>query len=67
MIQTSESKKPRKTIAVARKRALLASGRTYSDLARLANVSYSMVDKWVNDRRTSAECQRAFESLTGPR
>jgi len=59
------SKEARRALATQRKSALVASGRTYSDLARLANVSYSMAEKWMNARRTSSECQRAWDTLTG--
>lgn len=58
------SKRLRRTVARYRKAALVASGHVYSDLARLADVSYSMVDKWMNVRRNSKECERAFQSLT---
>lgn len=58
------SKAARKKLATARKAALVASGHVYSDLARVADVSYSMADKWMNARRTSRECQRAFDLLT---
>jgi hypothetical protein len=58
------SKAASKRTADERKAALVASGRVYGDLARLANVSYSMADKWMNARRTSQECQRAFDTLT---
>lgn len=65
MAQTIRLSKAAQTkLAKQRKGALAASGRTYADLARLADVSYSMVDKWMNARRTSKECQRAFEALT---
>ena len=47
-----------------RKAKLTSSGHVYKDLARLADVSYSMVWKWMNGERVSAPCQRAFEILT---
>jgi hypothetical protein len=58
------SKVSRKRATDARKAALVASGHVYRDLARLADVSYSMAWKWMNLRRTSADCQRAFDVLT---
>jgi hypothetical protein len=51
-------------LAIRRKAALMASGRTYADLARLAGLSYSMVDKWMNARRASRTIQNAFNTLT---
>jgi len=47
-----------------RKRKLAASNHVYSDLARLADVSYSMAYKWMNGERESKDCQRAFDVLT---
>jgi hypothetical protein len=64
---TRLSKAARKRIADERKAALIARRHTYSDLARLADVTYSMVDKWMNARRTSKVCQRAFDTLTAAR
>jgi transposase len=61
---TRQSKAARKRNADERKAALVASGHVYKDLARLANVSYSMVDKWMNGLRSSKDCARAFETLT---
>ena len=58
------SKAARRRIADSRKTALVASGHNYSDLAALAKVTYSMADKWMNARRTSEGCQRAFDTLT---
>jgi transcriptional regulator with XRE-family HTH domain len=46
--------------AAGRKATLLASGHNYRDLVRLAKVSYSMADKWMNARRTSSECERGL-------
>jgi len=54
--------RPRKV--KSRKRALLRSGHTYSDLARLAGVSYSMAWKYMNGERISSPCERAFNTLT---
>jgi len=59
------SKRERRELSTARKAALVASGNVYNDLARVADVSYSMVYKWMNAERTSAACDRAFEMLTG--
>jgi len=50
-----------------RKGKLTASGHGYSDLARLANVSYSMAYKWMNGERESAKIERAFIALTNGR
>ena len=47
-----------------RKRQLVESGHVYGDLARLARVSYSMAYKWMNGKRNSQKCQRAFDVLT---
>jgi hypothetical protein len=47
-----------------RKRQLVASKHVYGDLARLARVSYSMAYKWMNGKRKSQKCQRAFDVLT---
>lgn len=62
--KTRLSKVATKKLADERKATLIDSGHVYGDLARLANVSYSMADKWMNARRTSQECQRAFDTLT---
>lgn len=59
-----QSKTAKKRLATARKDALVASGHNYRDLARLADVSYSMAEKWMNLRRASRDCQSAFDSLT---
>ena len=59
------TKVARKALADYRKRILTANGHVYTDLARVADVSYSMADKWMNARRTSKDCQGAFELLTG--
>lgn len=59
------SKKARAALKAYRKDALVAAGHKYGDLARVANVTYSMAEKWMNARRTSKECQRAFGILTG--
>lgn len=59
------SKKHRKALAAYRKGAMVAGGHTYADLARLAAVTYSMADKWMNARRDSERCSRAFRTLTG--
>lgn len=65
MSQTARiGKAARKRTAAHRKEALVASGHVYKDLARLADVSYSMVDKWMNGLRASKDCARAFETLT---
>lgn len=58
------SKKERLRTARDRKLLLRRSGGTFVDLARLASVSYSMAEKWMNVRRNSAACQRAFDKLT---
>lgn len=63
MSKAGRKKLTSKKLASSRKAALVASGHVYGDLARAANVSYSMVDKWMNGRRTSQECQRAFDLL----
>ena len=59
------TKAARQALADYRKRTLAATRHVYSDLARVADVSYSMADKWMNARRTSRNCQGAFELLTG--
>jgi hypothetical protein len=59
------SKAARKRVADYRKAALVASAHVYNDLARLADVSYSMADKYMNGRRASRDCDAAFETLTG--
>jgi hypothetical protein len=59
------SKAARKRLAAYRKETLSAADRVYGDLARVADVSYSMADKWMNARRTSKDCERAFVALTG--
>ena len=46
-----------------RKAALRRAGHTYGDLARLADVTYSMAWKWMNDERVSGDCERAYETL----
>jgi hypothetical protein len=48
-----------------RKQKLSASGHVYGDLARLADVSYSMAYKWMNGERESVKIERAFAVLTG--
>ena len=47
-----------------RKQRLTAAGHVYGDLARLADVSYSMAYKWMNAERESARIARAFSVLT---
>jgi hypothetical protein len=64
-IATRQGKAARKRIAAYRKDALAASAHVYGDLARLARVSYSMADKYMNGFRKSQDCDRAFETLTG--
>ena len=60
-------KQPRskKDLAEYRKAELTASEHVYRDMARLANVTYSMAEKWMNAIRTSAACAKAFQTLTG--
>jgi hypothetical protein len=48
----------------ARKSRLKAAGITYTDIARLADVTWTMVWMWVNGQRTSARVQAAFDKLT---
>ena len=48
-----------------RKAALRRSGHSYTDLARVADVSHSMSWKYMNGERDSAKCDRAFAVLTG--
>lgn len=55
----------RKEKVKRRKEALRRAGRTYTDLARVADVTYSMAWKWMNDVRKSSDCERAFSVLTG--
>lgn len=55
----------RKKVATYRKAMLAQAGRVYADLARVADVTYSMADKFVNGRRSSDTCERAFRMLTG--
>lgn len=59
MEQTERERKARH-----RKRKLSAANHVYADLARLADVSYSMAYKWMNGERESAKIQRAFAVLT---
>lgn len=47
------------------KRRLRARGVTYSDIKKLAGVSYWMVYAVVNRRRTSARVLTAIEKLLG--
>jgi transcriptional regulator with XRE-family HTH domain len=50
-----------------RKRLLEEAGITYSDIARLANVSWNMVWRWMHGQRTSAKVQAAFDRLVNTR
>lgn len=59
------SRGTRRRLAGYRKAILTTTGRVYRDLSRRARVSYSMAEKWVNCRRTSRRCERAFQDLTG--
>lgn len=59
------TKQYRKALVAYRKAAMGGRHLKYADLARLANVTYSMADKWMNARRDSEKCVRAFERLTG--
>jgi len=45
------------------KAQLRASGHTYDDVARLADVTWRMVKFWVDGQRTSAKVERAFNTL----
>lgn len=54
----------KETPAHERKSRLAAAGHVYADLARVANVTYSMAYKWMNGERVSSACQRAFDILT---
>lgn len=58
------SKKARKRVADYRKGVFAERGLVFKDLARLADLSFSMVDKWMNGYRTSDPCAKAFETLT---
>ena len=51
-------------VAQERKRRLAQAGHCYNDLRKLANVSYSMADKWMNNKRTSKPCEIAYQHLT---
>lgn len=44
-----------------RKAVLKANGHSYADLARLADVSFSMVFKWMNGERESVKIARPFD------
>lgn len=57
--------RPRKV--KTRKATLRRAGHTYEELARLAGVTYSMAWKWMNAERVSAQCERAFLTLTAGR
>lgn len=50
-----------------RKAALKAAGVRYDDIARLANVSWTMVWMWIHGQRTSANVEAAYLRLTGQR
>jgi transcriptional regulator with XRE-family HTH domain len=50
-----------------RKAVLKASGHSYADLARLADVSFSMVFKWMNGDRQSDKIAEAFRRVTKER
>jgi isopentenyl diphosphate isomerase/L-lactate dehydrogenase-like FMN-dependent dehydrogenase len=47
-----------------RKHLLGRAGVTYYDVARLADVSWNMVWRWMHGQRTSARVQAAFDKLT---
>jgi len=47
-----------------RKDRLQASGHTYNDIARLADVSWRMVKFWIDGQKTSANVERAYHALT---
>lgn len=55
----------RKREVKARKAALKASGHTYDDVARLADVSWRMVKFWIDGQRVSARVEQAFNALVG--
>lgn len=62
-LQVKETR--RRRLADYRKQTLVQSGHVYRDVANLAEVSWSMADKWMNARRASRPCERAFRTLTG--
>ena len=47
------------------KARLKASGHTYGDVARLADVTWRMVKFWIDGQRTSAKVEQAYNVLTG--
>lgn len=47
-----------------RKRVLKAAGHTYDDLAARAGVTWRMAKFWMDDEKTSAGLQKAFDELT---
>lgn len=49
----------------ALKAGLKASGHTYDDVARLADVTWRMVKFWIDGQRTSAKVEHAYNVLTG--
>lgn len=53
--------RPRKV--KSRKAALARAGHTYTDLAALSRVTYSMVWKWMNHERTSTAVLAAYNHL----
>jgi len=59
------SKKERQRLARERKSRLRRSGHDFLALARAADKSYSLVEKWMNGLRNSPACQQAFDRLTG--